>query len=100
MAMIAIFIAVSNSIVDSGFSNALIRKVRIDRVDYNTVFVFNLIVSIVLYILLYTSAPAISLFFKEPVLTNVLRVIGLILIVNALGIIPRTILVRGIDFKT
>ena len=39
MAMIAIFIAVSNSIVDSGFSNALIRKVRIDRVDYNTVFV-------------------------------------------------------------
>ena len=100
MAMIAIFIAVSNSIVDSGFSNALIRKVRIDRVDYNTVFVFNLIVSIVLYILLYTSAPAISLFFKEPVPTNVLRVIGLILIVNALGIIPRTILVRGIDFKT
>ena len=100
MAMIAIFIAVSNSIVDSGFSNALIRKVRIDRVDYNTVFVFNLIVSIVLYILLYTSAPAISLFFKEPVLTNVLRVSGLILIVNALGISPRTILVRGIDFKT
>ena len=100
MAMIAIFIAVSNTIVDSGFSNALIRKVRIDRVDYNTVFVFNLIVSIVLYILLYTSAPAISLFFKESVLTNVLRVIGLILIVNALGIIPRTILVRGIDFKT
>ena len=100
MAMIAIFIAVSNSIVDSGFSNALIRKVRIEKVDYNTVFVFNLIVSIVLYILLYASAPAISLFFKEPVLTNVLRVIGLILIVNALGIIPRTILVRGIDFKT
>ncbi len=100
MAMIAIFIAVSNSIVDSGFSNALIRKVRIDRVDYDTVFVFNLIVSIVLYILLYVSAPAISLFFKEPVLIDVLRVIGLILIVNALSIIPRTILVRGIDFKT
>lgn len=100
MAMIAIFIAVSNSIVDSGFSNALIRKVRIDRVDYNTVFVFNLIVSIVLYIFLYVSAPAISLFFKESVLTDVLRGIGLILIVNALGIIPRTILVRGIDFKT
>lgn len=51
MAMIAIFIAVSNSIVDSGFSNALIRKVRIEKVDYNTVFLFNLIVSIVLYIL-------------------------------------------------
>ncbi len=100
MAMIAIFIAVSNSIVDSGFSNALIRKVHIEKVDYNTVFLFNLIVSIVLYILLYVAAPAISLFFKEPVLIDVLRVIGLILIVNALGIIPRTILVRDIDFKT
>ena len=44
--MIAIFIAVSDSIIDSGFSNALIRKVDIERIDYNTVFYFNLIVSI------------------------------------------------------
>lgn len=100
MAMIAVFIAVSNSIVDSGFSNALIRKVRIERVDYNTVFIFNLIVSIALYILLFVSAPAISLFFKELVLIDILRVIGLILIINALGIIPRTILVKSINFKT
>lgn len=100
MAMIAVFVAVSNSIVDSGFSNALIRKVRIERVDYNTVFIFNLIVSIALYILLFVSAPAISLFFKELVLIDILRVIGLILIINALGIIPRTILVKSINFKT
>lgn len=100
MAMIAVFIAVSNSIVDSGFSNALIRKVRIERVDYNTVFIFNLIVSIALYILLFVSAPAISWFFKELVLIDILRVIGLILIINALGIIPRTILVKSINFKT
>lgn len=100
MAMIAIFIAISNSIVDSGFSNALIRKIRVEEVDYNTVFMFNLIVSIVLYVFLYIYAPAVSLFFNEPILIDVLRVIGCVLIINALGIIPRTILVRNIDFKT
>lgn len=100
MAMIAIFIAISNSIIDSGFSSALIRKVHIDRIDYNTVFFFNLLVSFVLYILLYLTAPLISVFFKEPILTDILRVIGWILVINALSIIPRTILVKSIDFKT
>lgn len=100
MAIITIFIAVSTSIVDSGFSNALIRKVHIERVDYNTVFFFNLVVSFILYIVLYVAAPAISIFFKEAVLTEVLRVIGWVLVVNALAIIPRTILVKKIDFKT
>lgn len=100
MAIIAIFIAISTSIVDSGFSNALIRKVRIERVDYNTVFFFNLVVSIALYFVLYAAAPSISIFFKEPILTDVLRVIGWVLVINALGIIPRTILVKRIDFKT
>lgn len=100
MAIIAIFIAISTSIVDSGFSNALIRKVRIERVDYNTVFFFNLAVSIALYFVLYAAAPSISIFFKESILTDVLRVIGWVLVINALGIIPRTILVKRIDFKT
>ena len=100
MAMIAIFIAVSDSIIDSGFSNALIRKVDIERIDYNTVFYFNLIVSISLYILLFFVSPAISAFFREPVLVDVMRVIGFVLIVNALAIIPRTIFIRNINFKT
>lgn len=100
MAMIAIFVAVSNSIVDSGFSNALIRKVRIERVDYNTVFYFNLIVSIALYVFLFFTSPAISVFFEEPVLVDVMRVIGWVLILNALAIIPRTIFVRDVNFKT
>ncbi len=100
MAMIAIFIAVSNSIIDSGFSNALIRKTDIRRIDYNTVFFFNLIVGIILYVLLFLCAPAISAFFKEPILIPVTRIIGLILIINSLAIIQRTVLIKEIDFKT
>lgn len=100
MAMIAIFIAVSNSIIDSGFSNALIRKVHVERVDYNTVFYFNFVISVVLYLLLFVSSPAISVFFKEPILVEVTRIIGLIIIINSLGIIPRTIFIKNINFKT
>ncbi len=96
----AIFIAISNSIIDSGFSNALIRKTDAKRIDYNTVFYFNLIVSIILYTVLFLSAPAISSFFEEPQLIAILKVIGLVLIINALSIVHRTLLVKKVDFKT
>jgi teichuronic acid exporter len=98
--MITIFIAVSNSIVDSGFSSALIRKVEPKNVDYNTVFYFNLCLGIGLYIVLFFSAPAISQFFKEPILISITRVMGTILIINAFGIVQRSLLVKEVDFKT
>ena len=100
MAILTIFIAVSNSIVDSGFSNALIRKTDAKQVDYNTVFLFNLLVSGLLYVALFFAAPAISVFFKEPLLVEVMRVIGWVLVINALGIIPRTLFVKDVNFKT
>ena len=95
MAMVSIFIAISNSIIDSGFSSALIRKVKVKPIEYNTVFYFNL-----LYICLFFISPFVALFFREPILCEVMRVIGLILIINALSIIPYTIFVREINFKT
>ena len=100
MAILTIFIAVSNSIVDSGFSNALIRKTDAKQVDYNTVFLFNLLVSGLLYVALFFAAPAISVFFKEPLLVEVMRVIGWVLVINALAIIPRTLFVKEVNFKT
>lgn len=100
MAILTIFIAVSNSIVDSGFSNALIRKTDARRVDYNTVFLFNLLISGLLYVVLFLAAPAISRFFKEPLLVEVMRVIGWVLVINALAIIPRTLFVKEVNFKT
>lgn len=98
--IIIIFIAVFNSIVDSGFSNALIRKNDAKDIDYNTVFISNLVLSVVLFGVLYISAPAISNFFNQPQLISLLRVMGSIVIINAFAIIQRTILVKQVDFKT
>lgn len=98
--IITIFIAVFNSIVDSGFSNALIRKNDAKDIDYNTVFVANLIFSIILFVILYITAPTISNFFNQSQLTSLLRAMGSIVIINAFAIIQRTILVKIVDFKT
>ena len=85
LGMIAVFIAVSNSIIDSGFSTALIRKNDATNTDYNTVFYFNLLIGFTLFGVLYLCAPAISRFFKEPALVSITRVTGLALIFNSLA---------------
>ena len=63
-------------------------------------FYFNLAITIVMYIVLFFSADAISNFFNEPQLVAILRVFVLVLIINSFGLIQRTMLVKKIDFKT
>lgn len=98
--IITIFIAVFNSIVDSGFSNALIRKNNAEAVDYNTVFITNMVLSIVLFFVMFFSAPAIAKFFNQPQLIPLTKVMASIVVINAFAIIPRTLFVKRVDFKT
>ncbi|WP_301109833.1 lipopolysaccharide biosynthesis protein [Sporosarcina sp.] len=98
--MIIIVIAISNSIVDSGFSQALIRDQNTSQADYSTVFYFNLCIAITIYGLLFISSPAISAFYGEPQLIGILRTLSLVLIANALGIVQRVMLVKNVNFKT
>lgn len=98
--VITIFIAVFNSITDSGFSSALIRKKDAREVDFNTVFLSNLVISFLLFITLFLAAPAIASFFGQPQLVPLTRVMAVIVIINAFAIIQRTLLVKRVDFKT
>lgn len=98
--IISIFIVVLNGIVDSGFSNAIIRKQDATDEDYNTMFFTNLLFSVVLYIGLYFLAPVIATFFEREQLIALTRAMGLILIINALSITQVTILTKKVDFKT
>ena len=98
--MLAIFLSISQCLIDSGFSNALIqRKDRTDT-DYGTVFLFNLGISVLLYLILFFSAPLIARFYNLDILVEVLRVVGLILIISALSNVQKTILTINVDFKT
>lgn len=98
--MVAIFIAVSQTLVNSGFSNALIREEAVDDDTYSTVFHFNFAVSLLIYLALLLGRSSISRFFDEPVLAQILPVLGLVIILNALSIVQRTRLTRAVDFKT
>ena len=97
--IITIFIVVFNSIIDSGFSSALIRKPDANSTDYNTVFFINLLLSILLSILMFFGAPLIAQFFDRVELLSLTRVMSIILVINALAIIPNVILSKDINFK-
>ena len=95
-----IFNTVLYGIVDSGFSTALIRKKEVSNEEYNTMFITNMVISVVLYVLLFFTSPYVAVFFERAELTSLLRVTSLVLIFNALSITQVTILTKRIDFKT
>lgn len=98
--MVAIFFAVAQSFVDSGFGEALIRKQNRTEVDCSTVFYFNIVVSIICYLILFFAAPYIAVFFKEPILTDIVRVVGLTIIINSFKIVQTARYTITIDFKS
>ena len=100
VAMLAVFIAVSQSLVDSGFSQALIRKQDRTETDNSTVFYFNIAIGLILYGLLFTVAPLIADFYNEPQLTDITRIIGLSVLFNSFVVVQRALLTIQIDFKT
>lgn len=85
--MIEIFIVVSQVLVDGGFASALIQKKEPSQTDYSTIFYWNIFIAVILYGLLFLCSPWIAVFYNMPELQSVLRVIGLILITNAMSII-------------
>ena len=97
--MITVFIAISQTFIDSGFTQALIRKNDCTQKDYSTVFYFNLFIGFIFYFILFFSARTISNFYNEPQLLLLVRVLGINLLINATGLIQRTILTKKINFK-
>lgn len=99
VAMLSIFMALSQVLIDSGFANALIQKKDRSDTDYSTAFYFNAIGAVVVYLCLFGCAPLIARFFAEPQLTAITRVIGLTLVINSLGIVQQARLTVDLDFK-
>lgn len=97
--MLAIFIAIGQVFIDSGFSSALIRKNDRSNIDYSTAFYFNIFVAVIFYIVLFITSPFISDFYQQPELTLLTKVIGLSLIINSFTLVPRTILTVSMNFK-
>ena len=99
VAMTAVFLAVANSLMDLGFSSALVRKKDPTPEYFNTAFYSNICLGILAYFALFTIAPFISIFYEEPQLTVLIRVIGIVVIINSFQVVQYSILTRDLNFK-
>ena len=100
IAMLNIFLAVSQTFIDSGFGTALIRKIDRTETDFSTVFYFNIAVAVFFYLALFFLAQAIANFYNTPLLVPVTRVTAINLVVGSLSGIHNAKLSIAIDFKS
>ena len=94
-----VFITLSNVFIDSGFSASLIQKKEITEKDKSTVFFTNLILSVVVYTVLFISSPWIADYFHIEQLRSLFRVLGIVLLIDAFCAIQNTMLTREMNFK-
>ncbi|NLI22489.1 MAG: lipopolysaccharide biosynthesis protein [Clostridiales bacterium] len=99
VSVVLVFITFAGIFITSGFGSSLVQKKEADDLDYSTVFYFNLLISVVLYALLFLGAPWLSAYFGLPSLTPALRVMGLSLLVYAAGAVQKAYISRMLLFK-
>ena len=98
--MLSIFLAVSQTFIDSGFSNALIRKIDRTDLDCSTAFYFNVVIGAVCYAILFGVAPIIASFYNMPILKDVTRVLAITLFLNSLTVVQVALLTVKVNFRT
>jgi O-antigen/teichoic acid export membrane protein len=99
IAMIAVFIEIASSLMNSGFQNALVRLPEAIPEDFNTAFFANLVLGVFSYILLYITAPLIAEFYEEEKLVLLIRVTGIVVLIRAFGVVQEAQITRNMNFK-
>lgn len=99
LGVLTVFIAVANVLLDSGLGGSLIKEKIISETDKSTIFVFNLVMSFTLYLGLCIAAPLLEKIYEIEGLRNVVYCIGIVFVVNSVGLVPKTILMKEMKFK-
>lgn len=97
--MLAIFMLLASTFTDGGFGSALIQKKNPTQEDYSTIFYWNVALSIVIYLILFLFAPKIASFYNMELLCPVLRIQGLVVIINAFQVVQIARLNKLFQFK-
>ena len=100
VAMLNIFLAISQTFIDSGFSTALIRKLDRTEADFCTVFYFNIVVGLFFYAILWLTSPYIAAFYEIPLLEDITKVVALTFVFSSFSGIQNAKLSIAIDFQT
>lgn len=100
MGMLAIFMSISSVFIEGGLAKALIQRQGCRDIDYSTAFVTNVALSLVIYAILFLTAPLIADFYDEPILIPLTRVLALTIILGSFNIVQRAKLMANVDFKS
>lgn len=100
MGMLAIFMSISSVFIEGGLAKALIQRQGCQDIDYSTAFVTNVALSLVIYAVLFLTAPLIADFYDEPILIPLTRVLALTIILGSFNIVQRAKLMANVDFKS
>lgn len=99
VALIMVFISISQVIVDGGFNTALIQKKEADNIDFSTIFFFGILMAVLMYGVLYFTAPVIASYYKQPDLIPVIRVMSLVLIPQSIVSVQGAHVARNLLFR-
>lgn len=99
IALVTVFTTILQVFIDSGLSTALIQKKDADDLDFSSVFYFNFVICIILYLIMFVSAPFIADFYKDSSLVSIVRVIGLTLIISGVKGVQQSYVSRHMLFK-
>ena len=99
LGMMAIFISVSEVLMEAGLGAALIKKKDVNQVDYSTLTTYNIAVSIVLYVIIFLIAPYISVFYSTSSLKLYIRIYAVVILIDSLSIVPKVQLMKGLCFR-
>ena len=98
--MLAVFVSISNVFIEGGLAKALIQRQDCQDIDFSTAFVANVGMSLVIYLIMFVSAPWIADFYNEPILTPLTRILSLNFILGSFNIVQRAKLMAQVDFKS
>ena len=97
--LITVFISVAGVFVSSGLGQALVQRKEIDNKDYSTVFFYSIAFSVVIYGILFFSAPHIATFYNSPILIQIVRVLGLTVIIGSINGVQRSYVQKTMQFR-
>lgn len=99
IAMVVVFISIGQVLMDGGMTSSLIRTKNPDQLDYSTVFITNIIMSLSVYSVVFITAPYIALFYEQEILTNIIRILSLTFVIRALVAVHMAKLTKEMNFK-
>jgi teichuronic acid exporter len=99
IAILSVFIMVSQIFINSGLSQSLVRDISASEIDYSTIFFLNIIIGVGAYIILFVIAPIVSLYFSLPDISLLLRIVGISVFLSSLSIVFRAILTKNFKFR-